>query len=235
MYFYKARMRLGDREFMINPGDITITPAGIPAWYDLPEPGYHYCAHFSFADDPPDSPELDIPCMTPAGHDQDIKSAVFLQAQHFHLLSGGSPFAGQAAAGAVTQLLFHLAVFRGGDESAPGTKLVFRRLEKLVEENLERPLPVSWISEKLGISGNYLARKFRERYGMTINEFIRARRSAKARMLLAHTTLPVKTVGAMSGYPDPRHFNKIFRRTAGESPLSFRLRAHGKDDILTRS
>ena len=46
LYGYEAGMRLGTEEIALQPGDATITPAGVESRYDLPRAGRHWCVHF---------------------------------------------------------------------------------------------------------------------------------------------------------------------------------------------
>ncbi|MDX1683202.1 MAG: AraC family ligand binding domain-containing protein, partial [Phycisphaeraceae bacterium] len=46
LHEYEGRVRIGEQEYELRPGDVTLTPAGVDSSYRLPEPGFHYCIHF---------------------------------------------------------------------------------------------------------------------------------------------------------------------------------------------
>ena len=76
----------------------------------------------------------------------------------------------------------------------------------------------------MGLSQNYLARRFKARFGVTLQGYLRNCRMEYAGLLLATTDMPIGQVGACVGLPDPQHFNKQFRAVFGESPSAARHR-----------
>lgn len=225
IYLYHARIKIGRREFTICPGDVTVTPAGISSCYDVPEPGYHYCAHF-YADRITNdtSRVVNVPIFYKGSKDFALITAIFTQAIRFYDLAKAEarPEAEAAAASALRQILLHLAILEQ-DKVEPGyMDQRFKALEDMVEARLDNPPGVEEAARLLGVSQNYLARMFKSRYGMTISRFITCRRIEKAKYLLKHTDISIKQAGTMTGYNDPQHFNKQFRRLTGMSPTSYR-------------
>ncbi|MFC5469837.1 helix-turn-helix domain-containing protein [Cohnella suwonensis] len=51
------------------------------------------------------------------------------------------------------------------------------------------------------------------------------KRMQKAKSILATTSLPVKEVAELVGYPDTNHFAKAFRKESSFSPTEYRLQA----------
>lgn len=91
-----------------------------------------------------------------------------------------------------------------------------------IEWHLAEPLTVPEIAAAAGISHNHLTRLFRAKTGRSVVGHIRARRMGRARHLLTRTTVPIATVAAMVGIPDPQAFNKICRRELGAAPSAVR-------------
>lgn len=225
IYLYHGHIKIGRREFTICPGDITVTPVGISSSYDVTEPGYHYCAHF-FADRIADNtaPVINVPIFYKGGKDFSLLTGIFTQAIRFYELakSEARPEAEAAAASALRQILLHIAILEN-DKVEPGyMDQRFKALEDMVEARLDNPPGIEEAARLLGVSQNYLAKMFKARYGMTISRFITCRRIEKAKYLLKHTDISIKQAGAMTGYNDPQHFNKKFRRLTGMSPTSYR-------------
>ena len=75
----------------------------------------------------------------------------------------------------------------------------------MIELRLAETLSVKALADEVGISHNHLTRLFRAAVGDTVIGYIRQRRVQRARHLLEHTTLPIKTVAAQVGIEDPRH------------------------------
>ena len=84
------------------------------------------------------------------------------------------------------------------------------------------------LSEQFHVSISHLSRQFKRITGVPFTEYIMKKRIAHACELLRYTKLPVKAVGIRSGYPDYFHFNKVFKKVVGVSPLAYRK--EGRDD-----
>jgi AraC family transcriptional regulator len=68
----------------------------------------------------------------------------------------------------------------------------------------------------------YLARSFRERYGVSVGEYVRRLRLDWAAAQLSATETPVATVAAEAGFADQSHFTRAFKRHMGLTPGRYR-------------
>ena len=73
-------------------------------------------------------------------------------------------------------------------------------------------------------NSDYFSRKIRQKYGVTLTEYIQRKRVEAACQLLAQTDLPVLEVIACTGYKNARYFYKIFREASGMTPAEYRRR-----------
>ena len=71
---------------------------------------------------------------------------------------------------------------------------------------------------------------FRERVGVPPVRYVTLRRLAQARTLLAHTDLTSVEIAARCGFPDPRHFSRVFARLTGLRPTRYREQARLQRD-----
>lgn len=78
------------------------------------------------------------------------------------------------------------------------------------------------VAKALRISPYYLSHLFKDSEGMSIGEYIRDIRIARAKELLESSGLSVIEVGLEVGYSDPAYFSKIFRKETGLSPSQYR-------------
>jgi len=223
---YHATMRLGDETFPLRPGDVTISPAGVPSWYALPKPGFHWCVHFHPAQ-PAREPGAKLPLHFPLGSLGDhAGQKVMTIAQ---LLAGGAdPVAISAASAAMLELLLWLSMqsrlHRRAGGASRGAEAV-DRVASIMHERLADDLCVADLADEVSMTQNYLARLFRQRYGSTMPHFLLTCRIDHAKHLLRHTGMPVARVAERVGMPDPQHFNKQFRRLVGVSPSQFRAKS----------
>ena len=87
-----------------------------------------------------------------------------------------------------------------------------------IEENLTEPLDIVDIAGKAALSPFYYQRIFGALCGMTVGEYIRARRMSQAAQELARTGAKVIDVALKYGYDSPDSFTKAFLRFHGVSP-----------------
>ena len=98
----------------------------------------------------------------------------------------------------------------------------FDKLFLTIEDRLNKKISIPQIAQEVSISQNYLSTIFKQKFGITINQYLLKRRIERAQELLIYTELSIKDVGAESGMPDPQYFNKQFRKITGKSPSQFR-------------
>ncbi|MFW5828639.1 MAG: helix-turn-helix transcriptional regulator [Planctomycetota bacterium] len=95
----------------------------------------------------------------------------------------------------------------------------------IIEREFDRPLCISEVASRCGISSEHLARLFLRYHGEGPQKMLFRLRMNKAAHLLIDTDLPVAEVADTIGYSDAFAFSKAFRRCFGRSPRSYRERA----------
>jgi len=197
----------------------------VPAWYDLPRPGTHLVVHFNPTHQPRSKRDaVDLPVHLPLGDQRGQAEVRLMRIIHMHARGSRRRLAAAGASTALQSLLLWLAMWVD-DSPAAGGATADRAVESaaaLIDRRLSRKLSVPALAAQVNLSQNYLARRFRERFGMTMQQYQIARRVELARELLMGTDLPIKTVGRRVGLPDPQHFNKVFRNAIGRSPSQVR-------------
>ncbi|MBQ7794777.1 MAG: helix-turn-helix transcriptional regulator [Clostridia bacterium] len=69
---------------------------------------------------------------------------------------------------------------------------------------------------------SYISTKFKEQFGMGINEYINKFRIKKAKELLNTENYTLDTVSSMVGYTDSRTFIRIFKKYEDTTPGKYR-------------
>ena len=232
---YAGLWRVGEREYGLCPGDLTISPAGVESAYHLPRAGRHWCIHFmqvargrggrggSEAEG-----EFSLPLHVRLG--SQLALAID-RVKHISWLFGqreGSAPAVLAQAGA-SAALQELLLWLSWRAAAPSSfasqsraELALDRVVAIVQGRFQQPLRMDELAAEVEVSQNYLARCFRQRFGMTIPHYLLLRRIDHAQYLLRHTNMAVAAVARRVGLPDPQHFNKQFRQHVGQSPSTYR-------------
>ena len=61
-----------------------------------------------------------------------------------------------------------------------------------------------------------------EKTGMTFQEVVREQRMKKARILLKESDKTVEAVSEAVGYENVEHFNRLFKKAYGMTPVQFK-------------
>jgi AraC-like DNA-binding protein len=78
------------------------------------------------------------------------------------------------------------------------------------------------VAEKIGISYDYLRHVFREKYQMSLKQYLGRMRIERARNMLIHSSLPLKEIARLSGFENERYFSTCFRLQCGMPPGQYR-------------
>ena len=227
LHDYVGRMRLAGELVTLEPGDITISPAGMPSGYDLAQDGRHWCVHFETVESGKE-PTVTLPLHLRLGGASSPARERMAHIAQLHARAGESRTAAASASLALQALLLWL-VERASPVAIGSTAA--ERAAAILDQRFSEPLSVPQIAREVGRSQGHLARQFRARYGTTIPHRLLERRVAHARYLLESTDLPIWRVAERVGIPDQQYFNKTVRRLLGASPSAIRAAAAGAAPI----
>jgi len=74
------------------------------------------------------------------------------------------------------------------------------------------------IARAVGISTSSIQRHFKERFGVTVSDFIRQERLETARAALERDGIPISQAAYLAGYRNPSSFTTAFKKAYGVSP-----------------
>ena len=107
------------------------------------------------------------------------------------------------------------------DIDSPGSRLV-QAAQAAISKNLDRTWNLSDIAARLKVSREHLTRIFRDRTGMTPQEFAAEERMQYAVRLLRDSFQSCEEIAEQTGYSSAVSFNRAFRRRFGYSPMQYR-------------
>jgi AraC-like DNA-binding protein len=217
LHFYGGEMELAGQRIRIAPGDVTLSPAGLPSSYDLDAPGQHWCIHIEAGEGTGHAAPVAL-------HLPDCGA---LRERFAHIsglfATASDPIAHAAARLAAQELLLTLA--RRTDPLPEDDAAA--RAAAYIDGHFHEAIGVSDVAAAAGRSPAYLARLFCSRFGTTVPHRLLQRRAEHARFLLESTDLPIWRVAERCGVADAQRFNKMVRSLLGASPSAVRARVRG--------
>lgn len=91
-----------------------------------------------------------------------------------------------------------------------------------IEENYTQKISLAQIAQELWLNPSYISRTFKQNTGLTITEFIAARRIRCAELLLMDEGKSVSEVAMSCGFNNISYFNSVFKNTTGFTPGEYR-------------
>ena len=93
---------------------------------------------------------------------------------------------------------------------------------KIMQDNIESPLPIPEISSRVAVAQSQLERYFKSHCGHTPQEHYVWLRLQHGRALLMQTGLPILDVAVASGFSSQGYFTRRYQRVFGITPLEER-------------
>ena len=92
---------------------------------------------------------------------------------------------------------------------------------------------ISGVAKYIGINRSYLSNLFRQRIGISPQEYLMQWKLEMARKMLLETDAPVQDISSRVGYENPLTFSKIFKANFGVSPRTYRRQKRDEKENLS--
>lgn len=112
-----------------------------------------------------------------------------------------------------------------GDLQHPVRIAAWQRLQPalaLMQASLDRPLGRTVLARHVGLSPTRFHAVFSAAMGCAPVRYLQRLRIERAQQLLLSTELTIAAIGRAVGLADPFHFSRVFRRSVGVSPRTYR-------------
>lgn len=96
------------------------------------------------------------------------------------------------------------------------------RAKQFIHEHQGDEISLGDVAHAVNTSTFYFCKLFKKTTGLNFTEYLSRVRIEKARNLLLNPNLRISEVAFSAGFQSLTHFNRIFRRMAGESPTQYR-------------
>jgi AraC family transcriptional regulator len=99
-----------------------------------------------------------------------------------------------------------------------------RHVRDMIEERLDEDISLNDLAAAAGLSRAHFARAFRRGTGQTPYGYLRERRVARVKSLLAESSYPVAEIAPLAGFRSHSHLGRVFRNVTGVTPGEYRRR-----------
>lgn len=96
------------------------------------------------------------------------------------------------------------------------------RAKKFIEDHQAEEISLGDVAKAVNTSTFYFCKMFKKATGLNFTDYLSRVRVEKAKNLLLNPNTRISEVAFAAGFQSLSHFNRVFRRIAGESPTSYR-------------
>lgn len=111
---------------------------------------------------------------------------------------------------------------------APRSEDLATGIIKYIGNNLNKRLTIEFMCDLFGCSRTTLMNTFKDKYNITIGEYLNTKRLEKAEQMLINTNESIKNIASECGFSDQNYFSKVFIRRLRVTPTQFRRDRKGE-------
>ena len=95
-------------------------------------------------------------------------------------------------------------------------------LKKYLDENTESKVNLDTICRQVFRSKPHMIRLFKQHTGNTPYDYLMKKRIENARLMLIHSSMPIKEIAAKLQFSDQYYFSNYFKKSTGISPSAYK-------------
>ena len=104
-----------------------------------------------------------------------------------------------------------------------------RRVVELLAAESHASVQLEELARRVGLGVSRLEHLFKSNMNISIRDFVRERRLARAAELLATSEERISVISLRIGFADVSNFNHAFKKHFGMAPRAYRDRAHDNE------
>lgn len=109
-------------------------------------------------------------------------------------------------------------------EKPQGNKIDIVPVKEYLDEHYSEKITLNTLGDFFYANPTYLNRTFKAQYGISIMNYLKHIRMAKAKQMLRYTSTKIEEIGILCGLGELSYFSRTFKKEEGVSPRSFRER-----------
>lgn len=123
-----------------------------------------------------------------------------------------------------TFIHYILEKLEGNRQNDSRQESIIVQLKEYIEQHLSENLSRTVLAKNVYLSEDYISKVFVKMTGMSIPNYIAARRVEKAKEYIRNSSLPISKIALEVGYSNFSYFSKTFRDLVGCTPNEYRNR-----------
>lgn len=104
--------------------------------------------------------------------------------------------------------------------------------QRLIQRNYNKSLSLQDVSKELYLNYKYLSRLFKEKTGVSFNEYKVRLKIDSAKEFLKASNCNIGEIAYKVGYQNPDSFMKMFKRSTGFTPSEYRSKTKRKKELV---
>lgn len=220
----RGQLRAGNREYSVTPGTAMLL--------HFPDDNQYYL--------PTDSTEWDFIYVCVHGREvsrlwrnieHSLGNLVALPSAHL-TVQCATKIVSSALANKITdaftasalayELIMSLSVEARQPRTHSQARAALERVRHYAEQHLATPLTVAELAHEAGMSRYHFTRLFTVHAGLPPAAWLSEQRIKEAARLLRLTTVPLKEIAALCGFPNANYLSRVFRKHTGIPPAAYR-------------
>lgn len=105
-----------------------------------------------------------------------------------------------------------------------GESRFYRMCARYVSDHLFTAIRAEEMARALGYTRAYLCTRFKQEAGISLIQYIQKEKTAEAKRLLQFTDQDLGQIAALLDFSSQSHFQTVFRKITGETPMAYRRR-----------
>lgn len=105
------------------------------------------------------------------------------------------------------------------------TNDIWQELSEYIDKHLGEELTLSALANKCFYNPSYFSRIFKQKFHVSLTEYVNQKRVEHAIRLLRETNLPVEEISLQCGFSDRSTFYAVFSKVTGQKPSYYRTAA----------
>lgn len=110
----------------------------------------------------------------------------------------------------------------GFDTTHAGEPRTLTDLLNVIERDLAEPPSLAAAAKYLSLSQSHFSKVFKAATAMNYVAYVTDKRIERAKLLLAHTDIPITRIADDLGFHPANYFSRTFKKRTGQSPSSYR-------------